>query len=89
MTRNSRSIEALKRLHQASPDDVIIWAKLQVAQEITARKIKRRELAERMGITYNALDRLLTVDNRTKIENLQKILAALGLRFVARIEAKR
>jgi transcriptional regulator with XRE-family HTH domain len=54
----------------------------QVSEAMTARKLTKKAMAERMGTSRSALDRLLDPDNTSvTLRTLQKAAATVGRRL--------
>jgi antitoxin HicB len=52
-----------------------------------AERITRTELARRLGLQENAVRRLLDLDHRSHLDQLDRALAALGKRLEVRVLA--
>lgn len=49
--------------------------------------ISQQELAQRVGTSYSAISRLESGRHKTSVETLQRVAAALGVRFVFGFES--
>ena len=63
----------------------LVAAKLALYEAMRAQRITRTELARRLGLQENAVRRLLDLDHRSHIDQVDRALAALGKRLDARI----
>ncbi len=60
----------------------LIAAKLAIYQAMRAKKLTQRELARRMGADPKIVQRLLDLDHRSRIDQLEAALRTLGKRIV-------
>jgi antitoxin HicB len=65
----------------------LVSAKLALYEAMRAQRITRTELARRLGLQENAIRRLLDLDHRSHIDQLDRALAALGKRLEVRVLA--
>jgi antitoxin HicB len=63
----------------------LVTAKLALYEAMRAERITRTELARRLGLQENAVRRLLDLDHRSHIDQLDRALAALGKRLEVRV----
>ncbi len=63
----------------------LVAAKLALSEAMRAQDITRTELARRLGLQENAVRRLLDLDHRSHIDQLDRALATLGKRLEVRI----
>jgi antitoxin HicB len=63
----------------------LVAAKLALYEVMRAQGITRTELARRLGLQENAVRRLLDLDHRSHIDQIDRALAALGRRLEVRI----
>ena len=63
----------------------LVAAKLALYQAMRAEHITRTALARRLGLQENAVRRLLDLDHRSHIDQIDRALAALGKRLQVRI----
>jgi antitoxin HicB len=63
----------------------LVAAKLALYQAMRAQHITRTALAQRLGLQENAVRRLLDLDHRSHIDQIDRALAALGKRLEVRI----
>ena len=63
----------------------LVAAKLALYEATRAERISRSELARRLGLQENAVRRLLDLDHRSHIDQLDRALAALGRRLEVRV----
>ena len=63
----------------------LVAAKLALYDAMRAQRITRTELARRLGLQENAVRRLLDLDHRSHIDQIDRALAALGQRLEVRI----
>jgi antitoxin HicB len=69
----------------AAPLPPLVAAKLALYDAIRAQGITRTELARRLGLQENAVRRLLDLDHRSHIDQIDRALAALGKRLEVRV----
>ena len=65
----------------------LVAAKLALYEAMRAQRITRTDLARRLGLQENAVRRLLDLDHRSHIDQLDRALAALGRRLEVRVLA--
>src|ERR671918_1744888 len=65
----------------------LVSAKLALYEAMRAQRITRTELARRLGLQENAVRRLLDLDHRSHLDQLDRALAALGKRLEVRVLA--
>lgn len=65
----------------------LVAAKLALYEAMRAQDITRAELARRLGVQENAVRRLLDLDHRSHLDQLERALAALGRRLELRVLA--
>jgi antitoxin HicB len=65
----------------------LVAAKLALYEAMRAQRITRTALARRLGLQENAVRRLLDLDHRSHIDQLDRALAALGKRLEVRVLA--
>ena len=65
----------------------LVAAKLALYQAMRAERITRTDLARRLGLQENAVRRLLDLDHRSHIDQVDRALAALGRRLELRVLA--
>ena len=65
----------------------LVAAKLALYEAMRAERISRSELARRLGLQENAVRRLLDLDHRSHIDQVDRALAALGRRLEVRVLA--
>lgn len=58
-----------------------VWAKVLVLNEMSAQGIRPAELARRMGIKPQEVNRIVKLDHATKIDTLAEALQAMGKRL--------
>jgi antitoxin HicB len=63
----------------------LVAAKLALYEAMRAQAITRTELARRLGLQENAVRRLLDLDHRSHIDQVDRALAALGRRLEVRV----
>jgi antitoxin HicB len=63
----------------------LVTAKLALYEAMRAQRITRTELARRLGAQENAIRRLLDLDHRSHIDQVDRALAALGKRLEVRV----
>jgi antitoxin HicB len=63
----------------------LIAAKLALYEAMRAQGITRTELARRLGLQESAVRRLLDLDHRSHIDQIDRALAALGKRLEVRV----
>jgi antitoxin HicB len=63
----------------------LVAAKLALYEAMRAQGITRTELARRFGLQENAVRRLLDLDHRSHIDQIDRALAALGKRLEVRV----
>jgi antitoxin HicB len=64
---------------------LLISAKLALYEAMRAQRITRTELARRLGLQENAVRRLLDLDHRSHIDQVDRAIAALGKRLEVRV----
>jgi antitoxin HicB len=64
----------------------LVAAKLALYQAMRAERITRTALAQRLGVQENAVRRLLDLDHRSHIDQIDRALAALGKRLEVRVQ---
>ena len=62
----------------------LVAAKLALYEAMRAQSITRTELARRLGLQENAVRRLLDLDHRSHIDQIDRALAVLGQRLEVR-----
>ena len=63
----------------------LVAAKLALYEAMRAQGMTRTELARRLGLQENAVRRLLDLDHRSHIEQIDRALTALGKRLEVRV----
>jgi antitoxin HicB len=63
----------------------LVSAKLALYGAMWVQRITRTELARRLGLQENAIRRLLDLDHRSHIDQVDRALAALGKRLEVRV----
>jgi antitoxin HicB len=63
----------------------LVAAKLALYEAMRTQAITRTELARRLGLQENAVRRLLDLDHRSHIDQIDRALAALGRRLEVRV----
>jgi antitoxin HicB len=63
----------------------LVSAKLALYEAMRGQRITRTELARRLGLQENAVRRLLDLDHRSHIDQVDRALAALGRRLEVRV----
>jgi len=63
----------------------LVAAKLALYEAMRAQRITRSELARRLGLQENGVRRLLDLDHRSHIDQVDRALAALGKRLEVRV----
>jgi antitoxin HicB len=63
----------------------LVAAKLALYEAMRAERITSTALARRLGLQENAVRRLLDLDHRSHIDQLDRALAALGKRLEVRV----
>ena len=63
----------------------LVAAKLALYQAMRAERITRTELARHLGVQENAVRRLLDLDHRSHLDQIDRALAALGRRLEVRV----
>jgi antitoxin HicB len=63
----------------------LVSAKLALYDAMRTRRITRTELARQLGLQENAVRRLLDLDHRSHIDQIDRALAALGKRLEVRV----
>jgi antitoxin HicB len=63
----------------------LVSAKLALYEAMQAERITRTELARRLSLQENAIRRLLDLDHRSHIDQVDRALAALGRRLEVRV----
>jgi antitoxin HicB len=67
----------------------LVAAKLALYEAMRAEGISRSEVARRLGLQENAVRRLLDLDHRSHLDQLDRALAALGKRLEVRVLRRR
>jgi antitoxin HicB len=62
----------------------LVAAKLALYEAMRAQSVARTELARRLGLQENAVRRLLDLDHRSHIDQIDRALTALGQRLEVR-----
>jgi transcriptional regulator with XRE-family HTH domain len=70
-SRSARPAPAIQRALRAVADDVVVWRKL--------RGLTQAQLADRAGVSLNTVRRLEDADGGITLENVLRILRALGV----------
>ena len=65
---------------------MIASAKVQLYTALRAAGIRKAELARRMGIHKQQVERLMDIDHTSRVEQIELEFAALGMRFVIDIQ---
>ncbi|MGH6898751.1 MAG: type II toxin-antitoxin system HicB family antitoxin [Geminicoccaceae bacterium] len=65
----------------------LVAAKLALYEAMRAERITRTDLARRLGLQENAVRRLLDLDHRSHLDQIDRALAALGKRLEVRVLA--
>ena len=65
----------------------LVAAKLALYQAMRAEGVTRTDLARRLGVQENAVRRLLDLDHRSHLDQVDRALAALGRRLEVRVLA--
>ncbi|MBM3483785.1 MAG: hypothetical protein FJX66_10845 [Alphaproteobacteria bacterium] len=76
-----------KRGQKAVELPTLISAKLALYEAMRVAKMSNVALARRLDVQENAVRRLLDLDHRSHIGEVERALAALGQRLVVRAEA--
>jgi antitoxin HicB len=63
----------------------LVAAKLALYGAMRAQRVTRTELARRLGLQENAVRRLLDLDHRSHIDQVDRALAVLGKRLEVRV----
>ncbi len=63
----------------------LVAAKLALYEAMRTQAITRSELARRLGLQENGVRRLLDLDHRSHIDQIDRALAALGKRLEVRV----
>ena len=63
----------------------LVAAKLALYEAMRTQAITRTELARRLGLQENAVRRLLDLDHRSHIDQIDRALAVLGKRLEVRV----
>ncbi len=63
----------------------LVAAKLALYEAMRAQQMTRTELARRLGLQENAVRRLLDLDHRSHIDQIDRALAALGKRLEVQV----
>jgi antitoxin HicB len=63
----------------------LVAAKLALYEALRAQGITRTELARRLGLQENGVRRLLDLDHRSHIDQIDRALAVLGKRLEVRV----
>jgi antitoxin HicB len=63
----------------------LVAAKLALYEAMRAQRITRTDLARRLGLQENGVRRLLDLDHRSHIDQVDRALAALGKRLEVRV----
>ena len=63
----------------------LVTAKLALYEAMRAQGMTRTELARRLGLQENAVRRLLDLDHRSHIDQIDRALTALGKRLEVRV----
>ena len=63
----------------------LVAAKLVLYEAMRAQAMTRTELARRLGLQENAIRRLLDLDHRSHIDQIDRALTALGHRLEVRV----
>jgi antitoxin HicB len=63
----------------------LVAAKLALYEAMRAQAITRTELARRLGLQENGVRRLLDLDHRSHIDQIDRALATLGKRLEVRV----
>jgi len=71
--------------HHAVTLPPLVAAKLALYEAMRAQRITRTELARRLGLQENGVRRLLDLDHRSHIDQVDRALAALGKRLAVRV----
>lgn len=62
-----------------------VWAKLLLLNEMATSKVRPGDLAKRMGVKPQEVNRLLDLRHATKIDAIAKAVSALGKRLDVRL----
>ena len=65
---------------------VVASAKAELYMALRAASVRKAELARRMGIHKQQVERLLDIDHASRIEQLEAAFAALNMRLVVDIQ---
>jgi antitoxin HicB len=65
---------------------VIVSAKVHLYTAVRAAGVRKSELARRMGIHKQQVERLMDIDHTSRIEQMESAFAALGMRMVVDVE---
>jgi plasmid maintenance system antidote protein VapI len=87
MARSQRPDESTRKRRRAPTigPSHLVAAKLALYEAMRAQQITRTELARRLGLQENAVRRLLDLDHRSHIDQIDRALAALGKRLEVRV----
>jgi antitoxin HicB len=66
---------------------VIATAKVELYTALRVRGVKKAELARRMGIHKQQIERLMDIDHASRIEQLEAAFAALGMKLTVQAQA--
>ena len=63
----------------------IVTAKIALYQAMRDQRVDRTELAERLGVSESAINRLLDLDHRSHLDQIADALDSLGKHLVVRV----
>ncbi len=64
----------------------LVAAKAELYEAMRAQNIRKADLAKRLGIPRQEIERLLNVQHNTRFDRIQDALAAVGKRLVLTVE---
>jgi antitoxin HicB len=75
-----------KQVAMVGLPSVIAAAKVQIYSALRASGLRKSELARRMGIHKQQVERLMDIEHTSRIEQLESASKVLGLRVVVDVE---
>jgi len=75
-----------RKVHMISLPSVIDDAKVELYRALKASGVRKSDLARRMGIHKQQVERLLDMDHTSRIEQLEAAFRALQLRMVVEVQ---
>lgn len=76
-----------RKVYMVSLPSVIEDAKVELYRALKASGVRKAELARRMGIHKQQVERLMDIDHASRIEQLEAAFAALNMRLTVQVNA--